>query len=361
MRGISFSLRRLGAIVLLGAVGGTMAVAASALVESAPSAFADTAPFELYCPGTPVGTIVLNGAVVTGKISPAAPASGTQFNLTGFQTTVTLPAAIAQATQALGNTAVQGSAGATVQATGATPASIATGDIAFNATIPNPIPASGLALAIPATPQNVGPFTATGGAVTLSLGSTASLKVSVTPGSPPLALSCKAYANNAIPTSGITSSTPPGSPITPQIATATAGAASNTPATTAPPTSPGGSGATTATTAATSTPSATAFTGPGQQLWLLALIGALLVGFGLVSYLVGPSGRGPLRGRLILATASRAGLTRTGAPLRRLGARSLLLLRRSSGGPGDLWIDPEHVAAPPGDAPDRVPGLWVDQ
>lgn len=358
MRRASFSIRRWGAAALLGMAGGTAAAAASSLVSSAPFAFADSAPFELFCPGTPVGTIVLNGAVVTGKITPAAPASGSQFSLSGFQTTVALPQAIAQATQALGNTSVMGSAGATIQATGATPATLSSGNIAFNATIPNPIPANGLTLQIPASPSTIGPFTATGGAITLSLGSTASLNVSVTPGSPPLALSCKAYANNAIPQSGITSSTPPGAPVSPQIATASASSSSQTPATTAPPTAPSSGSQTPATTAPPSTPSATAFTGPGQQLWILALVGLLLVVAGFMSFLVGPGGR-PMRGRLILASASRAGPI-TGSPLRRRVGQVAALFSRATASPAGLWVDPEHAAPPPPEAVAEVKGLWID-
>jgi len=355
MRRVSFSIRRTGAAILLGIAGGTMAVAASSLLASAPFAFAATSPFELYCPNTPVGTIVLNNAVTAGTISPATLSAGTQFNLTGFQTTVALPSQIVQASQALGNTAVMGSASSTVDATGATPASISSGTISFSVSIPSPIPSNGLTLELPASASSIGPFTATGGAIALSLASTSSLSVSVTPGSPPLSLSCKAYANNAIPTSGITTSTPPGSPISPQIATATASGSSSSSATTpttAPPTSASSS-------STPSTPASTAYTGPGPQLWLVALIGLLLIVVAFVSYLVGPGGRGPLRGRLRFAEASRTDGLRTGPPLRH-GSPSVSSFSRSAAGPPDLWVDPQHLAPPSRGAGGSESELWID-
>ena len=55
-----------------------------ALAAPAGTASADTPPYELYCPGTPVGNIVLNDVVTTGTITPTAPASGQQFNLTHY-------------------------------------------------------------------------------------------------------------------------------------------------------------------------------------------------------------------------------------------------------------------------------------
>ena len=89
---------------------------------SATPAFADSSPYELYCPGTPVGNIVLNDVVTTGTITPASPASGAQFNLTNYQSTVVLPSSIVSAAAALGNSAITGSATLKVDATGATPA-----------------------------------------------------------------------------------------------------------------------------------------------------------------------------------------------------------------------------------------------
>jgi len=360
MSRVGFGIRRTAAAVLLGMAGGTMAVAASSVLGSAPFAFATSSLFELYCPNTPVGTIVLNGAQVAGTISPATLSTGTKFNLSGFQTTVAIPSEIVSATSALGNTAVSGTASATVDATGATPSSISSGTISFSAPIPSPVPASGLNLALPATPSTIGPFTATGGAVTLSLNSTSNLNVSVTAGSPPLALTCTAYANDAIPTSGLATSAPPGSPISPQIATATASGTASSSATTSPPTTAATSAATTPTTAAPSTPASTAFTGPGPQLWLMALIGLLLLVAGVVSYLIGPGGRGPLRERLGFAEVPWAGRFGTGPPPRG-GGRSTWAHSQSARAPDGLWVDPQQVSPPPSpDAGAAAGGLWID-
>ena len=73
---------------------------------------------------------------------------------------------------------------------------------------------------IPTTPGTLGPFTATGSGVTVEEDAAASLTLIVS-GSP-LALTCTAYPNDSAPT-GITSSTPTGSPIDPVIAVAGGG------------------------------------------------------------------------------------------------------------------------------------------
>ena len=84
-------------------------------------------PYELYCPQTPVGDITLNDVTTTATLSPADPAPGQQFNVTNFQAQVPLPSSIASAAQALGNASISGTATATADALGATPASIASG------------------------------------------------------------------------------------------------------------------------------------------------------------------------------------------------------------------------------------------
>src|SRR5579862_987096 len=88
------SLRVAGATAILGMTGWIVA-------GQATSAFADSTPYELFCPGTPVGSIALNGVVTTASITPASPASGGQFSVSNYQTTVNLPAAIVTAEQAL--------------------------------------------------------------------------------------------------------------------------------------------------------------------------------------------------------------------------------------------------------------------
>lgn len=388
--------RGAAAIALLGVMAGSGVAIGSFLLLPATSAFADTQPYELYCPGTPVGTIALNDVVTSGTISPATLTSGTQFHLENFQTKVSLPKSIAAASQALGNTAITGTASATVDVTGATPASVSSGTISFNAPIPTPIPDSGIPLLLPATASTLGPFTATGGAISVNFDSKASLSVAAVPGSAPLNLSCTAYPNNTIPTSGITSATPTGSPVSPSIATATAAAGSATTATTAAP-------ATTATTAApatasssattaAATPSSTAYTGAGPQLWLLALVGFALLVVGFTSFLAGADGRGPLRKVLRLAGSYRSmnreefarSLRSTVKSARRPAARSSdrvpiwqspFVSQSTTGlwvegdlpsfsGPGrsrnsdSLWIDGAHQSAEPEGGSGR--GLWIE-
>ena len=249
------------------------------LVQQAAPAYADSQPFELYCPGTPVGDIALNGAMVSGSLTPATPASGQQFNLTNFQTTVTLPSNIAGAAAALGNTSIAGTAVATVDATGATPAQVKSGNIPINTPIPSPIPPNGLPLQLPSPPGSVGPFTASGGPITLTFDQTSNLSLTVS-GSQ-LNLTCTAYPNNTV-ASGIVTAKPSAQPMSPTIVTASASGAAATPATTAPPpVSSAAAGGTTPTTAPASSPSM-AFTGPGPHLWLIAVIGFIVLYLGAV-------------------------------------------------------------------------------
>jgi len=212
---------------------GIVMVVASLAHSSGTPAFADSAPYELYCPGTPVGNIALNGVVTTGTITPASPAAGSTFNLTNYQSTVSLPSAIVAAAAALGNSAITGTAALKVDATGATPASVAAPPIAINAPIPSPVPPTGLSLVLPSTPGTVGPFTASGGAVTLTVDPAIALTLVVS-GSD-LNLTCTPYPNNSAAT-GIVSSPPSGAEVSPVIAVANGGSTTTT-STTTPPTS----------------------------------------------------------------------------------------------------------------------------
>jgi|SRR5579872_4142730 len=271
-------------------------------VPHAPSAFADSQPFEEYCPGTPVGSIALNGAQATGTITPASPAAGQQFNVTNFQVTVNLPTNIVNAAQALGNSSITGSATSTVDATGATPAKVNSPSLPINAPIPSPIPANGLTLQLPTSPITVGPFTASGGPIALTLDSKAQLGIVVSGST--LQLTCTAYPNNTL-ASGIVTGSPPGSPMSPALATATAGGAA--PATTTPPVSSAAAGGTTPTTAPASSPSL-AFTGPGPHLWLIALVGFIVLYLGAVVLALVDDPR--RRFRRILAFATPTGAIR---------------------------------------------------
>ena len=192
-------------------------------------AFADSNAYELYCPGTPVGNIVLNGVVTTGTITPASPTVGEQFSVTDYSSTVTLPSAIVSAAAALGNSVIAGTAATQVDATGATPASIPTGTIPIDAPIPSPVPSTGLALSLPSPPATIGPFTASGGAITITVDRAITLSLDVS-GSD-LDLTCTPYPNNAA-AGGIVASAPTGPPASPVIATATSSTVTTPPSTT---------------------------------------------------------------------------------------------------------------------------------
>jgi hypothetical protein len=193
-----------------------IATAQAAIPPAPPSG----GPYELYCPGTPVGSIVMNDVTDTGTISPPDPAPGESFSVTGYQTNLSIPQDIVAAAQALGNISIAGSATTQVDASGATPAAIPSGAMSFDVPIPTPVPSSGLALAVPSAPATIGPFTASGGTITISQGQQISLTLfaSGSDTAPPFTLTCATYPNDTVPFSGITSSPPVGSPISPVIA-----------------------------------------------------------------------------------------------------------------------------------------------
>ena len=263
-----------GAVAVLGSAAWFAVGAVGAVAPT--SAFAASPMYELYCPGTPVGNVVLNNAVTSGTITPAAPTTGGTFNLTGYQTVVNVPAGLVSASAALGNTNLAGTANTTVNATGATPASISPPSISFSPPIPMPVPTAGLTLDLPTPAGTVGPFTATGGAISITEASSAKLSLEVSGNA--LALTCTSFTNNAAP-EGITTSMPPASAATsPVIATATAGAGggTTTPTTAATVTTPTSPPATVAP--ATAPTSGLATTGAGPGLYFLGLLGiALLV------------------------------------------------------------------------------------
>ncbi len=185
------------------------------------SAFADTAPFEIFCPGTPVGNLVLNDVAVTGSLSPANPTAGQQFNLTGGQMQAQLPFSVVQQISAIGLTSIVGTISTTIDATGATPSSIPTGAVAFDVAIPNPIPSTGVTIDVPSPTLSVGPFSATSSNITLSVGAQTDVTFNDIAGIGTIDLHCSEYPNDLLP-SGLTGNTtfPPGLPTSPVIASA---------------------------------------------------------------------------------------------------------------------------------------------
>jgi hypothetical protein len=248
-----------------------------------------TGAYELYCPGTPVGDVVLNDAQTSAAITPASPNSGDTFNVTNYQVVVNLPSSLASAAQAVNPAGLAGSATAQLDVSGATPATLSSGTLTFNITFPSPIPSSGVPLSLPATPGTLGPFTATSTGITVQQDSSASLHLTVA--GQDLALTCSAYPNNSVTPSGIATSAPTVPPIAPVIAIAGGGSQSTTTVapvsttTKAPATgSGGGSGGGGASTPVAVSSRSLAFTGPGPGIGMLGVIGGalILLGFALL-------------------------------------------------------------------------------
>jgi hypothetical protein len=179
----------------------TTAVPPSTTTTAGGPATSLTGAYSLYCPGTPVGNVVLNDSMTVATLSPAAPTAGQTFSLTGYQTTTNLPASLASAASALGSS-LMGTATAQIDAAGATPATLTLPPINFNTPYPNPIPPSGVTLQLPSSPETVPGFTATSGQITIQQDSQATLSLMV--GGTALALTCTAYPNDTITPSGIT-------------------------------------------------------------------------------------------------------------------------------------------------------------
>lgn len=268
---------------------GMLAFGSWLALGNATSAFADSSPYELVCPGTPVGTVVINGVVTTATITPANPSSGQQFNVTNYQTNLTLIKNITEAASAIQST-IQGTATSSLDATGATPSSLAVPAITINTPIPDG-GQNGVPLALPTSPSSVGPFTATGSTITIAQDQKAGLTLML--GGSPIPTTCTAYPNNSNPTGLQTASAPvSGTPMSPTIATTSAGAATS--ATTAVTTA-----ATTATTAAPATSpdsSSLASTGAGPGVELLAVVAGALAGGAVVLLGVDAVRRRLLRG-----------------------------------------------------------------
>ncbi len=268
-----------------------------------------TGPYELYCPGTPVGTVVLNDAVTSATLSPAAPTSGQSFSVTGYQTVVNLPASLAGAAAAVGGPSLTGSASTQIDASGATPAKTPQGPFNFNVPFPSPIPDSGVSLSLPDTPSTISGFTATSGGITIQQDSSASLSLTVAGSA--LALTCQAYPNNSVTPSGVTTDVPTAAPIAPVIAVAGGGSTS----TTAPPTPTTKPGTTPTTSGGggskpvTAPSKSLAFTGPGPGIGMLGVIGGalILLGFALLVLVDAPR-----------RAISRLGFLASGATWRRL-------------------------------------------
>lgn len=181
-----------------------------------PASAAPSTSYELYCPGTPVGNVVMNSVATSGTITPVGPASRHHFKVTGYQISVPFPQPFFAAAAALGNREVRGTATTTLDASGATPSSVTRSSLHFATPIPNPLPTEDLIVHVPSRAKTIGVFTASGGRIAISQDEHLTLRWLIS-GSR-LNLACTAYPNNSEPT-GITDAAPVGTPIAPLIAT----------------------------------------------------------------------------------------------------------------------------------------------
>lgn len=204
--------RRMAAIVALGMAPTVLPF----LPLSGGSASADTVPYELYCPRTPVGNIVMNDVHTTGTMVPASPTKGQRFTVSNYQTTIPLPIDFVGAAAALGNSVISGTVTSSLHVLGARPMNVKIAHQSYSVPIPSPLPESDLSIAPPA--RSLGPFTAKRSGITVSMKSATRMTMDIAGSN--LNLRCTAYPNNASPT-GIVGSGPSISPITPVIAEST--------------------------------------------------------------------------------------------------------------------------------------------
>ncbi len=181
-------------------------------------AYADSTPYELYCPHTPVGNFVFNDVVTSGTMTPPDPGAGGTFQLTDYQTTLVLPSSLVGAAAALGDTDMSGTSITQVHATGASPSAAPQSTGSFDVPIPSPVPDQGIVIHVPTSSATVGPFTASGENITLTQDKRTRLTLEVSGSA--LVLNCTAHRNHSEPT-GIVRSAPYTPPIAPVIAVAT--------------------------------------------------------------------------------------------------------------------------------------------
>ncbi|MGA2036165.1 MAG: hypothetical protein ABSH04_01080, partial [Acidimicrobiales bacterium] len=209
---------RLATAVAVSCFAGTATGIGIQVGSSSAPAFAESSPVELFCPGTPVGNVVSNDVVLNGALSPSEPATGQQFNVTGFQVQVPITEDLLEAAAGVGDTAWKGTLQGKIEVTGATTTSMSTGAMAFGAPIPDPVPSAGITVDEPSSPATFGPFTASSDNIAVVLSQQFSLTFDEAGNQ--LDLNCAWYPNDALPKSGITQDTPPGLPISPVIAAA---------------------------------------------------------------------------------------------------------------------------------------------
>jgi hypothetical protein len=169
---------------------GAPAVAGAA---AAPLATTLTGTYQLYCPD-PVETPIVLHVRATAAMSPAAPAPGRHFLVSGFQTEVTFPQALAPALAKM--SPITGNVRGTVLLVGATPARHPVAE-PFVAAVPTSVPPGGFHFLVPTHPASLGDFTATSASTIVEEASRFQLTLVVGSGAQAdkRVLACTAFAN----------------------------------------------------------------------------------------------------------------------------------------------------------------------
>jgi len=190
-------------------------LAAAAPARSVPKAL--TGPYELYCPGTVLGSLVLH-ASAKASFAPSRPHPGQRFTMTGAQVQVHFPAGLAEGLKPF--SPMEGTVTASLQLLGATPSAINFSK-ALSIVFPASVPAAGTSFVVPKTAATLGPFTATSNSLWAEMGSDVdmSLTVSFKEGTKsvpfPVKLDCQSFPVGAVSVSAQdpwdATSTPPAS------------------------------------------------------------------------------------------------------------------------------------------------------
>jgi len=151
-----------------------------------------TGAYQLYCPKTAFGDVVI-GVTTVASLSPSQPGAGVKFYVKGVQEKITFPQGLAQGLASLGT--LLGTASLVLHAPGATPASMATPVFHFTINLPKKPPAAGLKFSAPAAPAPpMGPFTAGTSKVVVEEDKTQKLTLALdAKGQQPFPMSCTSF------------------------------------------------------------------------------------------------------------------------------------------------------------------------
>jgi hypothetical protein len=108
-------------ISILPVIATASAAGSSTTTTPPPASGPQTGAYELSCPGSPIGNVVLNDTVTTASLSPSDLSMGQTFAITGYQTQISVPQAILQLFEGVGIDSVKGFMVPDLVATGALP------------------------------------------------------------------------------------------------------------------------------------------------------------------------------------------------------------------------------------------------